>query len=404
MKKRLIPLFTLAAVGLMAVSCTGGSNVNTKSTVFYNRQPSDANGIQTDVMTHTDNTFYAGFDAKAGGTTQGKMISDYVKAHAADLLDTGSTDTISYVLAIGQNSHNDSMARTIGIRTALGTLDTTAKTDTDKADPDKKKEGSITATDGKTYKVVERAAKEMRDSSGPWSSTVAGDTYAGWKTQFAGKIGFVVSNNDGMAEGMVGQMGEDKKPTFGYDANASTLAIIKAGGAIKGTISQNHHAQVLTCLQLTRNMVDGLTGADIYKKGFTEKDAYGNKIASANVAYTASDKSMLAENAIIDSTNVDAAIADTLDTGIKQTTATSKKILWTVYSNTDNFLNQSFIPTAKKYAKLYNFEITYIYGDGTQESSILDKFNDLGSYDGYVINMVETSSGALYQEKLDKAA
>jgi len=398
MKKRLIPLFALAAVAVLATGCAGGAVVNEKSTVFYNRQPSNTQGVMKDVMTHTANTFYAGFDAVAGGDTQGQMVLDYVKAHAAELAQDNGT-TIGYVLAIGQNSHNDSMARTIGIRKALKTIKNNS------AEPADKVEGSVTAADGKTYKIVELEAKEMRDSSGPWNASVAGDTYDTWKNQHKGKeIGFVVSNNDGMAEGMIAKMGSEVKPTFGYDANATTLKIIKDGGAIKGTVSQNHHAQVLTCLQLSRNMMDGLKGEDIYTKGFTTADAYGNKIESAKVGFTADTKAMLAENGIITSTNVDAAIADSLDTGIKQTTAPAKKVLWTVYSSTDNFLNQSFIPVAKKYAKLYNITPTFVYGDGTQESSILDKFNDLNNYDGYVINMVETASGKLYQDKLDKAA
>ena len=153
-----------------------------------------------------------------------------------------------------------------------------------------------------------------------------------------------------------------------------------------------------------RNIVDGLTGEDVVTKGFTEKDQYGNQITQAKVNYTAEDKAMLTENGIVTVDNVDAVIEDTLDSGIKQTNAAKKKILWTVYSSTDNFLNQSFVPTVQRYAPFYNYDITFIYGDGTAEGSITDKFVNLSNYDAYVINMVETGSGSLYQNLLDQAA
>ena len=245
----------------------------------------------------------------------------------------------------------------------------------------------------------------MRDSQGnPWSQSKATDMMATWINQYSTQIDLVVSNNDGMAEGMIGQYGGAVIPTFGYDANASTLQLIKQGGSMKGTISQNHHSQVLTCLQLVRNIVDGLTGEDVVTKGFTEKDQYGNQITQAKVNYTAEDKAMLTENGIVTVDNVDDVIEDTLDSGIKQTNAARKKILWTVYSSTDNFLNQSFVPTVQRYAPFYNYDITFIYGDGTAEGSITDKFVNLSNYDAYVINMVETGSGSLYQNLLDQAA
>jgi len=398
MKKRLIPFAALAMTTAFVAGCVTESTKNSeKPLVFYNRQPTKAdNTVDTSVMSWSDKTYYAGFDAAAGGSVQGKMVVDYIKEHAAEM-DRNSDKTIGYVLAIGQNSHNDSAARTIGVRTALGTgtvADDTTMT----------QEGEITANDGQTYKIKELAAKEMRDSSGPWSSTEAGNTMSTWLNQYGTQIDLVVSNNDGMAEGMIGQYGTSLTiPTFGYDANASTLDLIIAGGSMKGTISQNHHAQTLICLQLVRNMLDGLTGDDVHTKGFNgTADSYGNVIADVSIGWDATDKSLLAENAVVTAANAAALKADTLNTGIKQTDAPTKKVLWTVYSSTDNFLNQSFMPTLKRYSGFYNLEITDIYGDGTQESSITNNFINLGNYDAYVVNMVEPTSGALYEGLLSE--
>ncbi len=395
MKKKLIPAAIMGTLTATLLACAPTGTNKDKPVIFYNRQPSQNNVVNKDVMNHTANTYYAGFDAVGGGTTQGQMIVDYIKAHAAEM-DRNGDGTIGYVLAIGQNSHNDSAARTIGVRKALGTGETAVDTTSTK-------KGSITVGE-KTYQIEELAAKEMRDEAGPWSSTNAGNTMDTWINQFGDRIDLVVSNNDGMAEGMISKYGTGVViPTFGYDANMTTLELIKKGGSMKGTISQNHHAQVLTCLQLVRNMIDGLTGEEVYTSGFTKADKWGNQIKSANVAWNADDRSMLAENGIITKDNVEAAIADTLDAGITKTaTGDPIKVLWTVYSSTDNFLNQSFIPTLKKYAPYYNVDLSKIvYGDGTQESSITNNFTGLENYDAYVINMVETTSGPIYQELLD---
>ena len=49
-----------------------------------------------------------------------QMVVDYIKANA-DKIDRNGDGVIGYVLAIGDIGHNDSIARTRGVRTALGT-------------------------------------------------------------------------------------------------------------------------------------------------------------------------------------------------------------------------------------------------------------------------------------------
>ena len=48
------------------------------------------------------------------------MVADYIAAHA-DTIDRNGDGIIGYVLAIGDIGHNDSIARTRGVRSALGT-------------------------------------------------------------------------------------------------------------------------------------------------------------------------------------------------------------------------------------------------------------------------------------------
>ena len=55
-----------------------------------------------------------------GAELQGQMVLDYIKANI-DKIDRNGDGIIGYVLAIGDIGHNDSIARTCGVRKALGT-------------------------------------------------------------------------------------------------------------------------------------------------------------------------------------------------------------------------------------------------------------------------------------------
>jgi methyl-galactoside transport system substrate-binding protein len=193
-----------------------------KPLVWFNRQPSDPDtgALDNTALTFNDYTCYVGFDAAGGGTTQGKMIADYIKANI-DGLDKNGDGTIGYVLCIGDSGHNDSIARTRGIRTALGTIKDNSAAATEK------QEGSITAG-GKTYKVVELEAQEMKNGTSTWDAATAGDVTATWYAKDGKKIDLCISNNDGMGMAAYNRWaGEAGVPTFGYDANSDAVAAIK---------------------------------------------------------------------------------------------------------------------------------------------------------------------------------
>lgn len=85
-----------------------------KPLVWFNRQPSNSTTgeLDTEALNFNGNTYYVGFDANQGAELQGKMIADYIKAHA-DTIDRNGDGVIGYVLAIGDIGHNDSIARTV---------------------------------------------------------------------------------------------------------------------------------------------------------------------------------------------------------------------------------------------------------------------------------------------------
>lgn len=399
MKKALLTVsaLTMVAAGFLGCQKSGSSSVvlnKDKPLVFFNRQPSDptTGKIENDTMNWNNKTYYVGFDAAGGGAVQGKLITDWLAKQDASKIDRNGDGIIGYVLCVGDVGHNDSKARTEGIRKALGTWNGTTE-------PTDSKAGSVNVG-GKTLKVVELEGKAMTGSDGStWNANAATDAMGGWATKYGNQLDLVVSNNDGMAMGCLQASNYPAGvPIFGYDANADAIEAIGAG-KLTGTVSQNVDAQATATLQVIRNLLDGLEGEDVYKKGIFEPDTYGNKI-SAEITYIPETKAVLALNAGVNSDNWKQYSAGNRDNGVKQTTAAKKKVLLTIYNAADNFLSSSYLPALNYYAPLLNLELTVVQGDGQNEASCLDKFTNLNSFDAYAINMVKTNSGRDYTDKL----
>ena len=389
-------LAVLACSLLALASCGGKSNAvlnKDKPLVFFNRQPSDPTTGQIDMasMNWNDKTYYVGFDAAGGGAVQGTLITNYLMQADASI-DRNGDGVLGYVLCIGDVGHNDSKARTEGIRKALGTW-------AGSTDPGIVQAGSVTIA-GKTLKVVELEGKAITGTDGStWNANAATEAMGGWATKFADQIDMVVSNNDGMAMGCLQASNYPAGvPIFGYDANADAIEAI-GKGVLTGTVSQNVDAQATATLQVLRNLLDGLTGKDVYTKGISEADKYGNKI-SAPVQYWQDVKAVMAENSGVTMENWENYSSGKRDMGVKQIQADKKKVLLTIYNSADNFLSSSYVPALKYYAPLLNLELTIVQGDGQNELSCLDRFTNLNNFDAFAVNMVKTNSGADYTGKL----
>ncbi len=392
------------AILLVAVVCTslfaqGGAEATVvtnaqKPVVFFNRQPSDpvTGEIDMEVMNWNDKTYYVGFDAAGGGAVQGQLIVDFLASADPAVVDRNGDGVIGYVLCIGDVGHNDSKARTQGVREALGTW-------AGSTDPGVAQEGSANVG-GTVMPVVELDSRAMTGTDGTtWNANAATDAMGGWATRLGDQIDLVISNNDGMAMGCLQASNYPAGvPIFGYDANADAIEAIGAG-TLTGTVSQNVDAQATATLQVIRNLLDGLTGDAVVTAGITEPDQYGNKI-SASVDYVPETKALLAQNTGVNSSNWTEYQAGARDAGIKQTEAPEKRVLLTIYNSGDNFLSSSYIPALQYYAPLLNIDLTIVQGDGQNESSCLDRFMNLNSYDAYAINMVRTNSGRDYLDRL----
>ena len=430
MKKALA--LTLAAtmvLGLAACGSSGGSSASgsgsgsggdsttvankDKPVVWYNRQPSNSSTGELDMnaLQFNDKTYYVGFDANQGAELQGQMIKEYLEKAIKDgvEIDRNGDGVIGYVLAIGDIGHNDSIARTRGVRNALGTA---VEKDgaTDSSPVGTNVDGTATAVkdgtievDGKSYTVRELASQEMKNSAGAtWDAATAGNAIGTWSASFGEQIDIIASNNDGMGMSMFNAWSkENKVPTFGYDANSDAVAAIAEGYG--GTISQHADVQAYLTLRVLRNALDGV---DIDTGIGTEDDA-GNVLSSDVYKYVAEERSYYALNVAVtaenykdflDSTVTYAPVSNQLDA-----TKHAEKSVWlNTYNAADNFLSSTYKPLLQKYDDLLNLKVEYVDGDGQTESNITNRLSNPSAYDAFAINMVKTDNAASYTALLNQ--
>ena len=337
-----------------STASTGGSVENKdKPLCWFNRQPSSsATGeLDKDALNFNGNTYYVGFDANQGAELQGQMVLDYIKKNA-DTIDRNGDGVIGYVLAIGDIGHNDSIARTRGVRSALGTgVDADGGVDSTPAGTNvdgkaKVVQDATLDVDGKTYTIRELASQEMKNSAGAtWDAATAGNAIGTWTASFGDQIDVVLRN-----------------ALDGVDINTGIGTADEAGNC--------------------------LTEGEDYRYSEEERSYY-----ALNIAVTADNY-----NDFTDSTKVYDKVAKQLD----ESKSPSKKVWLNIYNASDNFLSSTYQPLLEKYDDLLNLKVDYIGGDGQTESNITNRLGNPSEYDAFAINMVKTDNAAAYTSLLSK--
>ncbi len=425
-KVALMAMAAMLAVSVTACGSSGDSGESKKSTkkessgsevankdkplVWFNRQPSNSSTGELDMsaLNYNDKTYYVGFDANQGAELQGTMVKDYIEKNI-DKIDRNGDGIIGYVLAIGDIGHNDSIARTRGVRKALGTgVEKDGDINSEPVGTNADGSSSIVQdgtleVGGKTYKVREYASQEMKNSAGAtWDAATAGNAIGTWSSSFGDAIDIVASNNDGMGMSMFNAWSKDNKvPTFGYDANSDAVAAIAEGYG--GTISQHADVQAYLTLRVLRNALDGV---DI-DTGIGTADDAGNVLTDDVYTYKEDERSYYALNVAVtadnyqdftDSTKVYEPVSNQLD----ESKSATKKVWLDIYNASDNFLSSTYQPLLQNYDKLLNLDVEYIGGDGQTESNITNRLGNPSQYDAFAINMVKTDNAASYTSLLNQ--
>lgn len=431
MRKKIALLTVAAMLSLSLAACGSGSSTSgdadtsakaesqssggevankDKPLVWFNRQPSNSSTGELDMaaLSFNDDTYYVGFDANQGAELQGTMVKDYIEANI-DTIDRNGDGVIGYVLAIGDIGHNDSIARTRGVRKALGTgVEKDGEINSDPAGTNT--DGSATVVqdgsievNGKTYVVRELASQEMKNSAGAtWDAATAGNAIGTWSSSFGDEIDIVASNNDGMGMSMFNAWSkENKVPTFGYDANSDAVAAIAEGYG--GTISQHADVQAYLTLRVLRNALDGV---DI-DTGIGTADDAGNVLSEDVYVYNDEQRSYYALNVAVTADNYQdftdsTKIYDPVSNQLDESAHATKKVWLDIYNASDNFLSATYQPLLQNYDDILNLDVEYIGGDGQTESNITNRLGNPSQYDAFAINMVKTDNAASYTSLLNQ--
>lgn len=412
MNKRVFPALSLALGLLLAPSMMLRAEVANKEkpVVWYNRQPSNSSTgeLDMDALQFNDKTYYVGFDANQGAELQGEMILEYIKGHI-DGLDRNGDKVIGYVLAIGDVGHNDSIARTRGVRKALGTaVEEDGKIKSDPVGTNADGSSSVVQDgkleiDGVEYTIRELASQEMKNTAGAtWDAATAGNAIGIWSGDFGDQIDIVASNNDGMGMAIFNNWSkENNVPTFGYDANSDAVQAIGEGYA--GTISQHADVQAYLTLRVLRNALDGV---DI-DTGIGTADEAGNVLSDKDYVYREDERSYYALNLAVTAENYEqfldsTAVYEPVSKQLDAEKAPVKKVWLNTYNSADNFLGSTYKPLLQKYDDLLNLEVEYVDGDGQTESNITNRLANPAEYDAFAINMVKTDNAASYMQILQQ--
>ena len=425
-KVALMAMAAMLAVSVTACGSSGDSGESKKSTkkessgsevankdkplVWFNRQPSNSSTGELDMsaLNYNDKTYYVGFDANQGAELQGTMVKDYIEKNI-DKIDRNGDGIIGYVLAIGDIGHNDSIARTRGVRKALGTgVEKDGDINSEPVGTNADGSSSIVQdgtleVGGKTYKVREYASQEMKNSAGAtWDAATAGNAIGTWSSSFGDAIDIVASNNDGMGMSMFNAWSKDNKvPTFGYDANSDAVAAIAEGYG--GTISQHADVQAYLTLRVLRNALDGV---DI-DTGIGTADDAGNVLTDDVYTYKEDERSYYALNVAVTADNYQdftdsAKVYEPVSNQLDESKSATKKVWLDIYNASDNFLSSTYQPLLQNYDKLLNLDVEYIGGDGQTESNITNRLGNPSQYDAFAINMVKTDNAASYTSLLNQ--
>ena len=416
-KKFFIPIILAGMVTSSACAENASNSMNVaitsnedKPVVWFNRQPSNSETgeIDYDAITFNKNSYYVGVDMDQGATLQGEMIIKHINSSDASI-DRNGDGIIGYVLAIGDAGHNISVSRTRGARKACGTA--VKKNDVIIADAVNLNldgssnivtDGSTTIA-GKNYIIRELASKEMKSPDGvTWNAEAAGTAIDEWVKLFGDSIDLIISTNDGMGLKMFDKWAHSNNvPVFGYDSNGDCVAAMKDGFC--GSVSQRADVQAYLVLRILRNCIDGV---DV-NTGIGTIDDAGNCLLNTDYYYAERERAFLALNLAVTKENYIShldprATYDAVSHQLNQQNHPMKKVWLNIYSNEDNFLNQTFLPLLQQYAYLLNLDVTFVSGNGYDESSITSQLDDPSAYDAYAINMIKTDNSSIYMDLLSK--
>ncbi len=277
---------------------------------------------------------------------------------------------LGYAILVGEDGNPEAEDRTKGCVDALNAI----------------------ATEG-GFKAVELTRVTCTDTTGSWNDAFAKTQVETWVKKYKGKLDFIVSNNDGRAIAASNATGLAKgTPIVGFDALSAACDRIKKG-TLAGSVSQNGDDQALATALTLANRIKGTTpviSADYGGKAALNLTQLNQHIIQTQFAA------------------VTAANADSLKPGsyvnlAQDSAIQGKKLLVALYSQNDNFIQETYAKALPHYAKALGFTVDVVAGDGTDDTKLQEQVDakiKSTAYDAFAFNII---THANYETYLNKA-
>lgn len=244
-----------------------------KAVVFWNRE------VGVDVLKSYDKAYYVGIESAEGGRYQGQMAAEYVNTIGFDKLDRNKDGKLGVIVVRGEKGHLDAEARTLYAPMYLERFLTGGNTQADA-------EVSDTNYNYKNAwnKVEVKAIVDGTDTANTsWDPVTAANEVSRVLTEKGDEIDLVLSNNDGMALGIVTNTSFKNSgiPIWGVDALSDALTEIKKENTqFMGTVRNDGVSQAKVCVQVVKNILEGKDYAEGMEVVDTKEEweANGNAI------------------------------------------------------------------------------------------------------------------------------
>lgn len=197
--------------------------------IFFNREPNE------DVLKSYSKARFVGTNAKDAGVIQGEIIT---KAWKSGKYDKNNDGIIQYVMLKGEPDNPEAVARS---------------------------EWSVKTVEENGVKTEQLGMQICN-----WDTELASRATEAWISKFGDEIEFIISNNDGMAQGAIAALqaagynkGDDSKfiPVVGVDATDAAKELIKKG-YMTGTVLQDGDAMADVLFKVSDNISKGLDFLD----------------------------------------------------------------------------------------------------------------------------------------------
>ena len=265
-----------------------------KPVIFWNRE------VDKSVLTSYDKAYYVGIESAEGGRYQGQMAAEYVNKVGFDKIDRNKDGKLGVIVVRGEKGHADAEARTL-----YSPMYLERNLEGGNTSADGSVSGNTYTTKGTWNKVEVKSIVDGTDTAGTtWDPVTAATEVARVLTDEGDSIDLVLSNNDGMALGII--TNETFKnsgiPIWGVDALSDALTEIKKENTqFMGTVQNDGRTQAAVCVKAVKNLSEDKAITDGMKvvntKAEWENDPAAYWYDSENKAIRVHHAKITADNA-----------------------------------------------------------------------------------------------------------